>query len=492
MRSMDSNPPSCAPPLPCHPLANGPAAARPPPGGDAARGWKHPPFSPGLNHVPTREPPPRTPAPTPALPPREKDQRPGERGRHGHAHTARVSTPQSPQHPPRLKTPPPAPPTSPTPGPDAGAPLGPRCRGGGGGPWNTPGPPRPPRREDAAIPGASRRGGVTARSGRGPSPGPARRGPVAPPTVRSFAPSRPRPGAAGGRRDSPAAREGPRWGPSARPPPRGPGDTAGRVGHGVGGGGTHPETAPGPRGRGGAGGRRQGPSRGFAGAKAGGRRGRPRGRCERPDYGSWRWRGRRASSPRAPWIGPSGEVCNARTAPRPQPILARTRRSAHAPTPPSSPGWGGLERPGSGWAPAQTLPAPPSEAQRASERERAREVADAPDRRGRGTPTWALREDPSAGERDAPAAVGPGGGVILDAWVLKKGPKPRGAAPGGEGGGMGPPEMRLTPSPKTQDLHHSSYRDCWHEFSRCSPPRTLKRPQARCTPCSVGVRVYEG
>ena len=247
MRSMDSNPPSCAPPLPCHPLANGPAAARPPPGGDAARGWKHPPFSPGLNHVPTREPPPRTPAPTPALPPREKDQRPGERGRHGHAHTARVSTPQSPQHPPRLKTPPPAPPTSPTPGPVGGS----RCRGGGGGPWNTPGPPRPPRREDAAIPGASRRGGVTARSGRGPSPGPARRGPVAPPTVRSFAPSRPRPGAAGGRRDAPAAREGPRWGPSARPPPRGPGDTAGRVGHGVGGGWDSPRDgtrAQGPRG----------------------------------------------------------------------------------------------------------------------------------------------------------------------------------------------------------------------------------------------------
>ena len=67
----------------------------------------------------------------------------------------------------------------------------------------------------------------------------------------------------------------------------------------------------------------------------------------------------------------------------------------------------------------------------------ARGHKDAPDRRGLGTPTWVLKEDPSAGERDAPAAVGPGGGVILDAWVLKKDPNLEAPHRGGKVGVWG-------------------------------------------------------
>jgi len=263
----------------------------------------HPPSSAGLNHVPTREPPPRTPAPAPS--PSKGSRRPGGRGRHGHAHTARVSTPRSAQRPPRPgpRPRPTGPPPPPPPSPGAGE----------GRPRRHPRAPAPPRKGGAAIPGASRRGGSPPVPAAGRIRGPARHEPLLAPTVRSPGPpSRAR--GTGGRPDAASGGRTLRDGTRARGP----------RGHGR----PPPPPLAGPR-------RRQS---GRAPAAPEGASG-----YGRPDNGSWRWRGRRASSPRAPWIGPSGEVSRSdRASPPAEPRPGAPGRAR--PDAPAEPRPGGFPR----------------------------------------------------------------------------------------------------------------------------------------------------
>ena len=268
----------------------------------------HPPSSAGLNHVPTREPPPRTPAPAPS--PSKGSRRPGGRGRHGHAHTARVSTPRSAQRPPR---------PGPRPRPTGPPPPRPRPRGRGrGGPAGTPGPPRPPGRE--ARPSRGPRAGGDRRPFR-PRAESGVRPVMSPSSPRRSGPLAPRPGrppprvrAAAGAQDAASGGRTLRDGTRARGP----------RGHGR----PPPPPLAGPR-------RRQS---GRAPAAPEGASG-----YGRPDNGSWRWRGRRASSPRAPWIGPSGEVSRSdRASPPAEPRPGAPGRAR--PDAPAEPRPGGFPR----------------------------------------------------------------------------------------------------------------------------------------------------